>query len=122
MLEGSRGFDIVWGTTFGTLCFAIGFAALADWLRARRTDGVSMFGAATDPGRGLHLAWAIFALGMGGTNAGCRFIDHRYLSGVHEAFFALTLITIGVIVPRLRIVRRFAVTNVMDAAPVRRRG
>jgi hypothetical protein len=43
---------------------------------------------------------------MGGTNFGCRYVEHRYLSGVHEGFFALTLLAIAVVLPRLPIVRR----------------
>jgi hypothetical protein len=101
MLEGSRAFDIAWGSITGLTCFALGLTALFYWLRARRTGDVSIFGAATDPGRGLQLAWGIFAMGMGGTNVGCRFIDHRYLSAVHEGFFALTVIVIAVLVPSL---------------------
>jgi hypothetical protein len=117
MLEGSRAFDIVWGTTFGTLCFAVGITAIVEWLRGRPTNRASIFGAATDPGRGLHLAWAIFSLGMGGTNYGCRFIDHRYLEGVHEAFFALTLVALGVVTPRLPAVRRFFRKSTYAAQP-----
>jgi len=101
MLEGSRAFDIAWGALTGGLCFAIGIAMIAAWARARRTHAESFFGARVDPGRGLHLAWAAFALAMGGTNVGCRFIDHNELAGVHEGFFALTLIVYAVLLPRL---------------------
>jgi hypothetical protein len=38
---------------------------------------------------------------MGGTNFGCRFIDHRYLEGVHEGFFGLTLLVFAVLLPRM---------------------
>ena len=101
MFEGSRAFDIAWGALTGSVCFAIGIAMIVSWVRAYRHGGESLFGARTDPGRGLHLAWAIIALSMGGTNYGCRFIDHNYLSGVHEAFFAITLVVYAVLVPRL---------------------
>ena len=101
MLEGSRAFDITWGALTGGLCFAIGIAMIAAWVRARGGHGESIFGAGVDPGRGLHLAWAALALGMGGTNMGCRFIDHNQLAGVHEGFFALTLVVYAVLVPRL---------------------
>ena len=101
MLEGSRAFDIAWGATTGTICFAIGIALVYLWVTARRTDGPSVFGRAVDPSRGLHLAWAVLALGMGGTNFGCRFIDHNYLAGVHEGFFAITLVVYAVLGPRL---------------------
>lgn len=101
MLEGSRAFDIGWGLVTGSVCFAIGIAMIVSWMDAYRHGGTSLFGAETDPGRGLHLAWAIVALSMGGTNFGCRFIDHNYLSGVHEAFFAITLVVYAVLIPRL---------------------
>jgi hypothetical protein len=100
MLEGSRAFDIAWGTVTALICFGLGLATLVAWLRSRRTGTASLFGAA-DPGRGLQLAWGIFAMGMGGTNLGCRYIDHRYLSGVHEGFFALTLVVVAVLGPAL---------------------
>ncbi len=101
MLEGSRAFDITWGAVTGGFCFAIGIAMIAQWVRARNGAGESLFGARVDPGRGLHLAWAAFALGMGGTNVGCRFIDHNLLVGVHEGFFAITLVVYAVLIPRL---------------------
>ena len=101
MLEGSRAFDVAWGAVTGGLCFAIGIALIAMWVRARGGAGESIFGARVDPGRGVHLAWAAFALGMGGTNMGCRFIDHLPLAGVHEGFFALTLVVYAVLAPRL---------------------
>ncbi len=109
MLEGSREFDIIWGSVTGTICFAIGAWVLVAWLRERGTATPSIFGAATDPDRRLYFAWGIFAMMMGGTNFGCRYIDHRYLEGVHEGFFGLTLLVVAVLLPRmtwLAIVRR----------------
>lgn len=100
MLEGSRTFDILWGAITGSICLWIGVTMVASWLDAYYHGGTSLFGE-RDPGRGLHLAWAILALSMAGTNYGCRFIDHNYLAGVHEAFFALTLVVYAVLVPRL---------------------
>jgi hypothetical protein len=101
MFEGSRAFDIAWGAATGTVCFALGIALVYRWVMARRTGAPSFFGNAIDPTRSLHLAWAIFALGMGGTNYGCRFIDHHYLAGVHEGFFAITLVVYAALGPRL---------------------
>ena len=101
MFEGSRAFDIAWGAAAGSVCLAIGIAMIVSWVDAYRHGGTSLFGAARDPGRGLHLAWAIVALSMAGTNYGCRFIDHNYLSGVHETFFALTLVVYAVLLPRV---------------------
>ena len=106
MLEGSRAFDIAWGTTTAVVCFTLGAVVIWSWVVLRRTNGRSIFGRALDPGRGLQLAWGIFAMGMSGTNVGCRYIDHRYLSGVHEGFFALTLLVVVVLAPpAVRIVR-----------------
>jgi hypothetical protein len=101
MLEGSRAFDIAWGTVTALICFSLGLPALFGWLRARREGTPSIFGAATDPSRRLQFAWGLFAMGMGGTNLGCRYINHRYLSGVHEGFFALTLVVVAVLLPAL---------------------
>ncbi|GAC1299657.1 MAG: hypothetical protein NVSMB19_04420 [Vulcanimicrobiaceae bacterium] len=101
MLEGSRAFDIAWGAITGSLCFAIGIAMIVAWIRAYRNGGPSLFGERIDPGRGLHLAWAIAALSMAGTNYGCRFIAHNDLAGVHEGFLAMTLVVYAVLVPRL---------------------
>ena len=101
MLEGSRTFDIAWGTITAAICFGLGATTIWSWLSLRRAHGISIFGQALDPGRGLQLAWGIFAMGMGGTNLGCRYIDHRYLSGVHEGFFALTLLVVAVLTPAL---------------------
>ena len=101
MLEGSRAFDMAWGAVTGGLCFTIGIAMIAWWVRARATGAASIFGNRVDPGRGLHLAWAAFALAMGGTNIGCRFIDHNPLAAVHEGFFVLTLIVYAVLAPPL---------------------
>jgi hypothetical protein len=101
MLEGSRAFDIAWGTVTAVICFGLGARTIYSWVQLRRTNGASIFGRALDPGRGLQLAWGIFAMGMGGTNMGCRYIDHRYLSGVHEGFFALTVLVIAVLTPAL---------------------
>ncbi len=101
MLEGSRAFDMAWGAVTGGLCFAIGIAMIAWWVRARATGTASIFGNHVDPGRGLHLAWAAFALAMGGTNIGCRFIDHNPLAAVHEGFFVLTLIVYAMLAPPL---------------------
>jgi hypothetical protein len=98
MLDGSRTFEIVWGAVTGSICFALGTIVIVRWLSARRLGSASMFGAAIDPKRRLHLAYGIFAMAMGGTNYGCRFIDHRYLEGVHEGFAAITFVVIVLLV------------------------
>ena len=101
MLEGSRAFEITWGAVTGTLCFALGTFVIVRWLAARRSGASSLFGAAIDPRRRLHLAYGIAAMAMGGTNYGCRFIDHRYLAGVHEGFATITLVVVALLVSRL---------------------
>ena len=101
MLEGSRAFEIAWGAIAGSICFALGSIVIARWLSARRSGAPSIFGSAIDPHRRLQLAYGIFAMGMGGTNYGCRFIDHRYLAGVHEGFAAITFVIVVLLVSRL---------------------
>ncbi len=101
MLEGSREFDIVWGTATALICFTLGLMTLSNWSRARHTGEASIFGGSADPSRRLQLAWGVFAMIMGGTNVGCRYIAHRYLIGVHEAFFALTIAVVVVLLPAL---------------------
>ena len=110
MLEGSRAFELAWGGITGTICFALGTIVIMRWLAARRSGAASLFGSAVDPHRRLHLAYGIFAMGMGGTNYGCRFIDHRYLEGVHEGFAAITLIVVLLLVSLL-FVRRSALVQ-----------
>lgn len=101
MLEGTRSFDIIWGSVTATICLALGAWVLFSWLRERGTGAPSIFGAAVDPTRRLQFAWGIFTMMMGGTNFGCRYIDHAYLDGVHEGFFALTLLVVAVLLPRM---------------------
>lgn len=101
MLDGSRAFELTWGAVAGTICFALGAIVIARWVAARRSGAASIFGSAVDPKRRLHLAYGIFAMAMGGTNYGCRFIDHRYLEGVHEGFAAITLVVVVLLVSRL---------------------
>jgi hypothetical protein len=110
MLEGSRAFEIAWGAITGTICFTLGTIVIVRWLAARRSGAASIFGRAVDPHRRLQLAYGIFAMGMGGTNYGCRFIDHRYLEGVHEGFAAITFVVVALLVSRLVVSRRSAVT------------
>ncbi len=91
MLDGSYAYEVAFGATVGTVCFLLGGAMVVRWLTARRSGAPSLFGAAVDPRSRLQLAYGIATLAMGGTNYGCRFIDHRYLLGVHEGFFAITV-------------------------------
>ena len=106
MLEGSRAFDIAWGTATASVCFAIGACVVAHWVRGWRGQGPSVFGAGVDPKRRLELAYGAFALAMGGTNVGCRYIAHNYLEGVHEGYAALTVVVVAVLVPALALAAR----------------
>jgi hypothetical protein len=116
MLEGSRTFDIIWGTVAGGLCFTLGLMTLAWLVKAHRTGTASLFGSALDPHRRLNFGWGLFAMFMGGTNVGCRYVEHDYLPGVHEGFFVLTLLLVVVLAPVL--VRQTVATRRADARRV----
>lgn len=95
-LEGSRAFDIAWGTATGCLCLSVAIPTLW-WILPRSARRI--FPASVDPGMRLQFAWGIFGMFMAFTNFGCRYIDHRYLEGVHEGFFALTVVVLAVLAP-----------------------
>jgi hypothetical protein len=96
LLEGSRAFDIAWGTVTGCLCLLVASPTLW-WILPKHARRI--FPESVDPGQRLQFAWGIFGMFMAFTNFGCRFIDHRYLEGVHEGFFALTLIVLAMLAP-----------------------
>jgi len=96
LLEGSRAFDITWGTVTGCLCLLFASPALW-WILPKHARRI--FPESIDQRQMLQFGWGLFGMFMGFTNFGCRFIDHRYLEGVHEGFFALTLIVLGVLAP-----------------------
>jgi len=95
-IEGSRAFDITWGTVTGCLCLLVAAPTLW-WILPKHAR--SIFPESIDPQRRLQFGWGIFGMFMAFTNFGCRFIDHRYLEGVHEGFFAITLIVLAVLAP-----------------------
>lgn len=106
LLEGSRAFDIAWGTVTGALCLSVAVPSLM-WVLPGRTRRI--FGSAVDPHQRLQLGWGLFAMFMAFTNLGCRYIDHAYLEGVHEGFFAVTLVVLAVMVPAVLRARRPAI-------------
>jgi hypothetical protein len=97
MLEGSRDFDIAWGTVTGTLCLLAALPVLVAYVWRKQW---SMFGPQIDPKRRLQLGYGIVTIGMGFTNYLCRYIPHNYLLGVHEGWFVITLILLAVVGPR----------------------
>jgi len=98
MLEGSRTFDIMWGTCTGTLCLAIALPILLAYVWRPQW---SLFGPQIDPHRRLQFFYGLVTIGMGFTNYLCRFIDHNYLVGVHEGFAAITLVLVVLLTPRV---------------------
>jgi hypothetical protein len=95
-IEGSRAFDIAWGTLTGCLCLSLAIPTLW-WMLPKHARAI--FPASVDPKQHLQLAYGIFTMGMAFTNFGCRFIDHRYLLGVHEGFALITLAVVLVMTP-----------------------
>lgn len=96
-IEGSRSFDVLWGTTTAAILVLIGWTALL-WTETPRR--VSIFGESADPKMRLQISWAVFALAMAGTNVGCRYIPHAFLEGVHLGYASITLAVILVLGPR----------------------
>lgn len=97
-LEGSREFDIIWGTLSGLVCLALAVPVLWWWLPAHRR---SFFGTRIDPAYRMQLAYGLFAMAMFGTNLGCRYIPHGFLEYVHPAFALITLALIVTLSPRI---------------------
>ncbi len=122
-IEGSRAFDVLWGTTAAAILVLIGWTALV-WTDPPHR--VRIFGESADPTMRLQFSWAVFALAMAGTNVGCRYVPHAFLEGVHLGYASITLAVILVLGPRelyLAIadhVRRFAraraASRLIDAA------
>ncbi|GAC1426690.1 MAG: hypothetical protein NVSMB5_21300 [Candidatus Velthaea sp.] len=97
-LEGSREFDVIWGTLTGLLCLALAVPVLWWWLPDHRR---SFFGTRIDPTYRLQLAYGLFSMAMFGTNIGCRYIPHGFLEYVHPTFALITLILILTLTPRI---------------------
>jgi hypothetical protein len=104
-LEGDRAFSLIYGFTTGGLCLALAIPLLW-WVLPGRER--SFFGAQIDPEYRLQLAYGIVCMAMAFTDIGCRAIPHGPLMLVHPAFFAITLLLVLAIGPRLLRVARTA--------------
>lgn len=97
-IEGSRTFDILFGLITAGACLSVAVPMLWWWLPAHRR---SFFGTRIDPTFRLQLAYGLFAMGMFGTDIGCRFIPHDDLAFVHPTYFTITLLLVLTLGPRL---------------------
>jgi hypothetical protein len=88
LLEGDRGFDILWGSATALISLALAVPLLWWWLPEHRR---SVFGTAIDPTYRLQLAYGLLAMAMFGTDALCRFIPHGFLEYVHPTYAFITL-------------------------------
>ncbi len=97
-MEGSRGFDELWGLGAAALCLAVAVPTLWWWLPEHRR---AFFARAVDPRYRLQLGYGLFAMAMAGTNIGCRFIPHAALEAVHPTFFVITVVLVLGLAPRV---------------------
>jgi hypothetical protein len=97
-IEGTRGFDIMWGTATAAILFLVGWNVLYWWQPEHR---VRIFSPQVDPTMRLQFYWGLLAMGMAGTNVGCRYIPHSFLEGVHLGFAFVTLAIVLVLGPRV---------------------
>lgn len=97
-LEGTRDFDLIWGTATALLSFALAFPILWWYLPAHRR---SFFGSKIDPSYRLQLAYGLFCMAMVFTNALCRYIDHGFLEYVHPTFALITIALAVGLTPRI---------------------
>ena len=98
IFEGSRSFDIVFGTITGLACLSVAVPILWWSLPSHRRR---LFSTAVDPRGYLQIAYGVFCMAMAWADALCRYIPHRPLGMVHPSFFATTLIIVFVIGPRV---------------------
>jgi hypothetical protein len=96
-IEGTRTFDVIWGTVAAAILFLIGWNALYWWQPEHR---VRLFGPNVDPTMRLQFYWGLLAMMMAGTNVGCRYIPHAFLESVHLGFAMITLAIVLVLGPR----------------------
>ncbi len=97
-MEGSRLFDEVWGLVAAGFCLAVAVPTLWWWLPEHRR---AFFSRAVDPRYRLQLGYGLFGMAMAGTNIGCRFIPHAALEAVHPTFFAITVVLVLGLAPRV---------------------
>ena len=97
-MEGSRGFDELWGLVAAACCLAVAVPTLWWWLPEHRR---AFFARAVDPHYRLQLGYGLFGMAMAGTNVGCRFIPHAALEAVHPTFFLITVVLVLGLGPRV---------------------
>ncbi len=97
-IEGTRAFDVIWGTATAAILFLIGWNVLYWWQPQHR---VRIFSPSVDPTMRLQFYWGLLAMGMAGTNIGCRYIPHAFLESVHIGFAFITLTITLVLGPRV---------------------
>jgi hypothetical protein len=98
LIEGSRQFEIWFGIVTGTTCFLLGLPLVVWWVpRYRR----SFFGTRIDPTYALQLVYGAFCFAMFGTNVICRAVPHDDLAYVHPTYFAITLLLVFGLGPRV---------------------
>lgn len=97
-LEGSRTFDVLFGTATCGACLALAIPILWWSLPGRR---VRLFGARVDPDQRLQLGFGIACMAMAWTDALCRYIPHRPLAWVHPAYFFTTVALVAGLGPRV---------------------
>ena len=95
-LEGSRDFDLIWGTVTAAISFALAYPVLWWWLPEHRR---SLFGSQIDPNMRLQLGYGLLCMAMCFTNALCRYIDHGELEYVHPIFAFITLVLVLLLTP-----------------------
>jgi hypothetical protein len=97
-IEGTRTFDVLWGTATAAILLLIGWNVLYWWQPEHR---VRIFSSSVDPTMRLQFYWGLLAMGMAGTNVGCRYIPHAFLESVHFGFAVITLAIVLVLGPRV---------------------
>lgn len=96
-IEGTRTFDVIWGTVAAAILFLIGWNVLYWWQPEHR---VRLFSPNVDPTMRLQFYWGLLAMVMAGTNVGCRYVPHAFLESVHFGFAIITLTIVLVLGPR----------------------
>ena len=92
LLEGDRGFDILWGSATALTSLALAVPLLWWWLPEHRR---SVFGTAIDPTYRLQFAYGLLAMSIFATDALCRFVPHGFLEYVHPTYAVITLALAG---------------------------
>jgi hypothetical protein len=97
-IEGSRAFNIAFGTTTSLLCLAVAVPILW-WVLPKHR--VWLFSPELDGDQRIQLAYGVFCMSMAFTDALCRYIPHQPLPWVHPAFFFTTVLIVAGIGPRV---------------------